>query len=198
MYVFLVNKIWVFFLYEHHGKAKEKKEAEKGQNKRTKFFFFSLLCWVGYIVAFTKVLGMYQLSHNWIHLFTAPLYPFSPDSCNSFNRYHYYIYMHVYTFFGLYSLSYFLFPPPSPSPCTGPVPPSKTSKFLWVRAESRIRVESDSTFFHFTFPYFCIPVHQFSSLLWSCPQMAIVFNYVMKNKTWFFDSVLATMDSKGL
>jgi hypothetical protein len=44
----------------------------------------------GYIVAFTKVLTMYQICHIWIH----PLSPFSfilllPHSCNSFNRSHF-------------------------------------------------------------------------------------------------------------
>jgi hypothetical protein len=40
-----------------------------------------LLCWVGYIVAFTKVLRIYQLYHTWIHpfhhspLFSSPLIP---------------------------------------------------------------------------------------------------------------------------
>jgi hypothetical protein len=57
-----------------------------------KFFF---CCWffyfveLGYKVAFTKVLTIYQLYHTWIH----PLhcyFPFpSPNFLNSFNRYHF-------------------------------------------------------------------------------------------------------------
>jgi hypothetical protein len=44
-------------------------------------FFFLLLCW-GYMVAFTKVLRLYQIYHNWIHplyhslLVLLPLIPF--------------------------------------------------------------------------------------------------------------------------
>jgi hypothetical protein len=36
----------------------------------------------------------------------------SPHSWDSFNRYHFYIYIHVYTVFAPYSPSYALFPPP--------------------------------------------------------------------------------------
>jgi hypothetical protein len=60
------------------------------------FFFFNCAGW-GYIVAFTKVLTMYQLCHTWIHP--------TPDSWNRFNRYHFFIYIRVYTLFSLYSAS---------------------------------------------------------------------------------------------
>jgi hypothetical protein len=67
---------------------------------------------VGYIVAFTKVLTIYQIYHTWIY----PLHHFpsspSPHSRNSFNRYHFSTYIHGYTGFAPYSPSYTLSPPP--------------------------------------------------------------------------------------
>jgi hypothetical protein len=78
------------------------------------FFSTFLLCW-GYIVAFTKVLTIYQIHHTWIHpLHHFPLFP-SPHSWNSFNRSHFSIYIHVYSVFALYShphLPMALSPPP--------------------------------------------------------------------------------------
>jgi hypothetical protein len=62
---------------------------------------FFLYCFAGWrnIVAFTKVLTMYQIYHTWIHpLHHAPLPP-SSHFWNSFNRYHFCICIHVYTFF---------------------------------------------------------------------------------------------------
>jgi hypothetical protein len=43
----------------------------------------------------------------------------SPGSWNSFNRCHFCIYMHVYTFFAPYSPSYLLSPPTPPTPQAG-------------------------------------------------------------------------------
>jgi hypothetical protein len=64
--------------------------------------FFLLLCW-GYIVAFTKVLTIYQKCHSWIQfLLHSPLSPLT-HSWNSFNRSHFSIYIHVYTVFALFS-----------------------------------------------------------------------------------------------
>jgi hypothetical protein len=51
--------------------------------------------------------------------------PPSPDSWNSFNRYHFCIYMHVYTFFAPYSLSY-----PLSSHWCQPSPLGRTSSAL--------------------------------------------------------------------
>jgi hypothetical protein len=66
-----------------------------------KFFFFYCCAGWGYIVAFTKVITMYLISHTWIPPSTAVLH-----SCNNFNNYHFCIYIHVYTFFAPYSSSY--------------------------------------------------------------------------------------------
>jgi hypothetical protein len=67
-----------------------------------------LLCWV-YNVAFTKVLTIYQIYHTGIHsLHHSPL-SLSPHSWSSFNRYHFSIYIHVYTEFALFSHLYALF-----------------------------------------------------------------------------------------
>jgi hypothetical protein len=63
-------------------------------------------------VAFTKVLINYIILE--FTPSTAPLYLSSPDSWNSFNRYRFYIYMHVYTFFAPHSFSYPLSPPLPP------------------------------------------------------------------------------------
>jgi hypothetical protein len=77
------------------------------------FFPPLLLCWVGYILACMQVL--YQILS---YLNSSPLLfsfiPSSPNSWNSFNRYHFCIYIHVYSFFSLYSPSY----PFSRSPCS--------------------------------------------------------------------------------
>jgi hypothetical protein len=44
---------------------------------------------LGYIVAFTKVLTMYQIYHSWIHPLHHSLLSPYPHSWNSFNRYHF-------------------------------------------------------------------------------------------------------------
>jgi hypothetical protein len=74
------------------------------------------LFWFGFFVV--VVLGgghcsIYKSSYNvskYIILefisSAALLHPPSPDSWNSFNRYHFFIYIHVYTFFAPYSSSY--------------------------------------------------------------------------------------------
>jgi hypothetical protein len=74
-------------------------------------FIYLLLCW-GYIVTFTKVLIIY---HSWIYPFHhSPLFPL-PHSWNSFNRFHFSVYIHVYTILTPYSASYTLSPHPHPN-----------------------------------------------------------------------------------
>jgi hypothetical protein len=59
--------------------------------------FIVVLCWEC-IVEFTKLLAMYQICHTWIFpLHCSPLTP--SHSWNGFNRYHFCIYIHVYTVF---------------------------------------------------------------------------------------------------
>jgi hypothetical protein len=79
---------------------------------------FDLVIFGFFCFSFT-VLGGSTLWHlqrilqciNYIILkFNPPL-----DLWNSFSSYHFCIYMHVYTFFAPYSLSYFLSPPPPPN-----------------------------------------------------------------------------------
>jgi hypothetical protein len=72
---------------------------------------------------------MCQIYHNWIHhLYCSPLsYP-TPNSWNSFNRYHFSIYIHVYILIALYS-SYYPFPHQLPPP-TWATPPHRTSSAL--------------------------------------------------------------------
>jgi hypothetical protein len=60
-------------------------------------FFFLLFCWCGYIVTFTEVLTMYQIYHTWFASFPTLSYSPSPNSCNSFSRYHFCLHIHVYT-----------------------------------------------------------------------------------------------------
>jgi hypothetical protein len=82
------------------------------------FIYLLLLCWVGYIVAFTKVLRIYQIYHTWIYLLHhSPLSsptPFLSRFNSSFLEYvNFSICIYVYTVFALnlpsYSLS--LHPP---------------------------------------------------------------------------------------
>jgi hypothetical protein len=92
-------------------------------------------------VVFTKVLTVYQLYHNWIHPFYCSLYPCSPDSWNSFNKYHLCIYMHVYTFFAPFSPTHFPWHLPfptsaNPPPWAGPVQTSG-SLILQKRKEKK-------------------------------------------------------------
>jgi hypothetical protein len=89
----------------------------------------------GYTVAVTNVLTIYQMYHTWIH----PLHHsyLSLHPWNSFNRYHFSIYIHVYTVFVPYSPSYTLsLPPPhsywSQPSWAGPVP-SSCSLIFWMR-----------------------------------------------------------------
>jgi hypothetical protein len=77
-----------------------------------------LFCYAGkgYIVVFTKVLTIYKIYYTWIHsLHHSPLFPPPTYSWNSFNMSLFSFYIHVYTAFVLYSLSYTLSPhlPPS-------------------------------------------------------------------------------------
>jgi hypothetical protein len=58
------------------------------------------------MVAFTKVLTIYQVYHTWIHPLHHSLLSLSPHSWNSFRRFHFSIYMDVYTIFPPYSHSH--------------------------------------------------------------------------------------------
>jgi hypothetical protein len=64
-------------------------------------YLFNCCAGLGYIVAFTKVLKIYQIYHTWIHsIHHSPLT--SPHSWNSFNRYHFSICIHsIWTIFTL-------------------------------------------------------------------------------------------------
>jgi hypothetical protein len=65
------------------------------------YLFFLLYCcdrW-GHIVALTQVLMMYQIYHTWIHLHNHSPSSSSPDSWSTFSRYHFRIYLHLYTFY---------------------------------------------------------------------------------------------------
>jgi hypothetical protein len=48
-----------------------------------KTFFYYYCCGWGYIVAFAKVLMMYQIYHTWIHPFHCSFIPPSPDTWTS-------------------------------------------------------------------------------------------------------------------
>jgi hypothetical protein len=66
------------------------------------YFIFIFYCYyccarLGYICSITKVLTIYQIYHTWIHLLHHCLSSHLPNSWNSFNRYHFCIYIHVYT-----------------------------------------------------------------------------------------------------
>jgi hypothetical protein len=85
------------------------------------FIFYCAGC--EYIVAFTKVLTMYQIDHTWTPTFHCSTSPPSPDSWNSINKYNFCIYIHVYTLLAPYSSPY---PSshhfPSPQWCQSPQP----------------------------------------------------------------------------
>jgi hypothetical protein len=122
---------------------------------------FFKLC-LGYIMAFTKVLIMYQIYHTWIHcLHYSPLFPL-PHSWNSFNRSHFSIYIYVYPVFVPYSPSYthFLHPPHN-----GTNPPDRTCSFLqfckrkkWHFCLFKIPIQGVSLW-HFH-------VHMYYNLIW--------------------------------
>jgi hypothetical protein len=92
-------------------------------DKMGQSFSFSCAGW-GYMVAFTKVLKIYQIHHTWIQpLHHSPSSSLSPLSWNSFKSYHFYIYIQVCTVFAPYSPSYplshsLLFPPVPITPLT--------------------------------------------------------------------------------
>jgi hypothetical protein len=104
------------------------------------------------IVSFIVVLGGDTLWHlqRFLHCIkyfileficsTTPLYHALPDSRNSYNRYHYCIYMHVYTFFASYSPSYLLSLLPSPFTLMPTLPPEQDlfqSPVLWFCRKER-------------------------------------------------------------
>jgi hypothetical protein len=74
------------------------------------FFFFYYCAWWEYIVAFTNVLTIYQIYHDWIIL----LYP-HPSFLERFQQVSFFIYTHVYTVFAPYSPSHTLSLPLPPS-----------------------------------------------------------------------------------
>jgi hypothetical protein len=89
-----------------------------GKNKpyvlERSFFFFLLLCWVGIRC------GIYKSSYNISnvsflnsHLVLLYIIPLFLHSWNSFNRYYFSIYIHVYTDFAIYSPSHTISPPTS-------------------------------------------------------------------------------------
>jgi hypothetical protein len=78
-----------------------------GWTRYLKNFFYCCVGWE-YVVAFTKVFIIYQIYHSSIHPFHhSPLSPL-PHSWSSFNRSHFFIYIHVYTIFAPYSPFYTL------------------------------------------------------------------------------------------
>jgi hypothetical protein len=80
-------------------------------------FFLDWCAGWGYTVAFTQILTAYQIYHSWIHpLHRSSLSP--PISWNSFNRSHFCICIHVYTFFC--TIFILLHPFPASSPLKGP------------------------------------------------------------------------------
>jgi hypothetical protein len=92
------------------------------------FFYFCFYCCAGgYIVAFTKVLTMYQMYHTCIR----PLHHFlSLHSSNSFNRCHF---SYTYTFIQICTI----FTLPHPFPTSSPLPlvsssPGRTCSTLLV------------------------------------------------------------------
>jgi hypothetical protein len=69
------------------------------------FFFYYCFAGWGYIVTFTKVLTIYQIYHTWIHplhhsAFTTPF----PHASNSFNKYHFSIYICVHNICTIFML----------------------------------------------------------------------------------------------
>jgi hypothetical protein len=83
---------------------------------------FYCCAWWGYIVAFIEVLTLYQIYHTWIHpLYHSPLSPTS-NSWNSFNRYHFSIYVLVHIIFAYFN-------PSTPFPHF--LPPSTGTECHW-------------------------------------------------------------------
>jgi hypothetical protein len=96
------------------------------------YLFFLLYCcdrW-GHIVALTQVLMMYQIYHTWIHLHNHSPSSSSPDSWSTFSRYHFRIYLHLYTFY----CTIFTLLPPFPNissfPLVSALPLSRTCSTL--------------------------------------------------------------------
>jgi hypothetical protein len=120
----------------------------------TVFIFLKLLCWVE--VHWSIYKGSYNVP-NISYLNSSPTLLFyhpSPDSWNSFNRYHFYVHLHVYTFFAPYSSSSFcqcylplpLVPTahlsmPTPTSRQKPVPPS-CSLILWKKKNMKDKRET--------------------------------------------------------
>jgi hypothetical protein len=105
-------------------------------------------CWAGW----GPHCGFYKSSSNISYLNSCPP-PFSfihPYSWNSFNRYHFSIYIHVNIVFALYSPSHILFPSPPPLNGTN-FPPGRTFSALlfsnFVKRKKKLpRLKSQSFF----------------------------------------------------
>jgi hypothetical protein len=106
----------------------------KSSKSLWRFIFYLIIMFLlcagwGYTVAFTSVLTIYQIYDTWIHpLHHSPLSSL-PHSWNSFNRFHFPIYTHVYTIFTLYSHSHAFYPTLIPPP-TGTNTPDRTCSTL--------------------------------------------------------------------
>jgi hypothetical protein len=72
------------------------------------YIFFTVVLGEGTLWHLQKSLQYIKYNHTWIH----PLHHSSlpPHSWNSFNRYHFSIYIHMFTVFSLYSHSFVIFP----------------------------------------------------------------------------------------
>jgi hypothetical protein len=57
----------------------------------------------GYIVAFSEILTIYHIYHTWIHLLHHSPLSLSTHAWDSFNRFHFSMYIHMYTVFAPYS-----------------------------------------------------------------------------------------------
>jgi hypothetical protein len=72
---------------------------------------------------------MYQIYHTWIHHSIILLHsPTPPDSWSSFNRYHFCINLHVYTFYCTVVTLLLLFPNTSPLPLVPALSPGQGLK----------------------------------------------------------------------
>jgi hypothetical protein len=85
------------------------------------FFFFNCCYGWRYIVAFTKALTICQIYITWIHPLHCSLSPPSPNSWNSFDRYHF-----LFIFMCIHYLHHIHPPTPFPSSFSLPLVPTPT------------------------------------------------------------------------
>jgi hypothetical protein len=78
-------------------------------------FIYLLLCWVGVRCGIYKCYSLSNVSYS--NSLPLPFFflPSSPIPGNSFNSFHFSIFMHVYTVFAPYLPSFSISPPPLPS-----------------------------------------------------------------------------------